>query len=455
MRIGLRPPEAARIHHPQVAEGIVVLHRIERIEPAQAGKRRDPLSLIYLLGLLVLSGALAFLWLNPPVPDVVAEDTTRLDALELRVQTLTAQVSQTADRVVQVEQRPALPAPGVVVPDPIVVVDLAPLEGRLAALEARSAPGASALGADLRPLEERLAALEARPAVGATGATPAPAADLRPLEERLAALEARPVPQMPPPPDLRPLEERLAAVEARPLPEPFPPQGTFTDLMTVSTRLDAVAARQDALAARQTAERAELIAPANVARMDAPSAGTWLKSLPVRRMAWGRMSVRRRARREAPRSTCSAVCRKLPTSITRPMCARTPNLSERAARARSGRPKPASRRPTYHAMKQVESSCPVTQTTIAVFTVSPSANANAALTSTGMPRPRRSIFRKPASAHESLSHWHICRPAIAAGCTGTSSTSGRDEMTIPPGCWEMWRGRPAISPDRSTGTMFG
>ena len=244
---------------PVAATGGAPLER-ERIEPAQAGKRRDPLSLIYLLGLLVLSGALAFLWLNPPVPDVVAEDTTRLDALELRVQTLTAQASQTADRVVQVEQRPALPAPGVVVPDPIVVVDLAPLEGRLAALEARSAPGASAPGADLRPLEERLAALEARPAVGATGATPAPAADLRPLEERLAALEARPVPQMPPPPDLRPLEERLAAVEARPLPEPFPPQGTFTDLMTVSTRLDAVAARQDALAARQTAERAELIA---------------------------------------------------------------------------------------------------------------------------------------------------------------------------------------------------
>ena len=33
-------------------------------------------------------------------------------------------------------------------------------------------------------------------------------------------------------------------------------------------------------------------------------------------------------------------------------------------------------------------------------------------------------------------------PAIAAGCTGTSSTSGRVEITIPPGCWEMWRGRP-------------
>ena len=54
-------------------------------------------------------------------------------------------------------------------------------------------------------------------------------------------------------------------------------------------------------------------------------------------------------------------------------------------------------------------------------------------------------MRKPASEHESLSHWQICRPVIAAGCTGTSSISGREEITIPPGCCEMWRGRPAIS----------
>ena len=44
-----------------------------------------------------------------------------------------------------------------------------------------------------------------------------------------------------------------------------------------------------------------------------------------------------------------------------------------------------------------------------------------------------------------MSHWQIWRPAIAAGCTGTRSISGRVEITIPPGCWEMWRGRPAIS----------
>ena len=71
-------------------------------------------------------------------------------------------------------------------------------------------------------------------------------------------------------------------------------------------------------------------------------------------------------------------------------------------------------------------------------------------TAESIPSPSRSIFRKPASEHESLSHCTICRPAIAHGCTGTSSISGRVEMTMPPGCCEMWRGRPAISEHSST-----
>ena len=66
-----------------------------------------------------------------------------------------------------------------------------------------------------------------------------------------------------------------------------------------------------------------------------------------------------------------------------------------------------------------------------------------------IPSPSRSILRKPASEQESLSHWQSWRPAIAAGCTGTSSTSGRDEITIPPGCCETWRGSPAISEVRN------
>ena len=58
------------------------------------------------------------------------------------------------------------------------------------------------------------------------------------------------------------------------------------------------------------------------------------------------------------------------------------------------------------------------------------------------PSPSRSIFRKPASAQESLSHWTICLPAIAAGTTGQQSINGLVETTIPPECCERWRGKP-------------
>ena len=63
-------------------------------------------------------------------------------------------------------------------------------------------------------------------------------------------------------------------------------------------------------------------------------------------------------------------------------------------------------------------------------------------TADSIPSPSRSIFRKPASAHESLSHCTRLRPSIAEGCTGQRSISGSVEITIPPGCWEAWRGRP-------------
>ncbi len=66
-------------------------------------------------------------------------------------------------------------------------------------------------------------------------------------------------------------------------------------------------------------------------------------------------------------------------------------------------------------------------------------------TAESIPRPSRSILSKPASAQESLSHWTICRPCIAAGTTGQTSSSGWVEITIPPGCWEAWRGSPIAS----------
>src|SRR5216110_3140523 len=66
-------------------------------------------------------------------------------------------------------------------------------------------------------------------------------------------------------------------------------------------------------------------------------------------------------------------------------------------------------------------------------------------TSDSMPSARKSILMKRASSQESLSHWHTTRSSMAARSSGTISTSGRLEMTIPPTCCEMCRGSPAIS----------
>src|SRR5947208_1921678 len=89
-----------------------------------------------------------------------------------------------------------------------------------------------------------------------------------------------------------------------------------------------------------------------------------------------------------------------------------------------------------------------------VFPCSRAMRSIASSTAESIPRPSRSIFRKPASPQLSLSHWQIWRPAIAAGCTGTRSISGLVEITIPPGCWLMCRGRPATAAGRArvTGT---
>ena len=71
-------------------------------------------------------------------------------------------------------------------------------------------------------------------------------------------------------------------------------------------------------------------------------------------------------------------------------------------------------------------------------------------TAESMPSPSRSIFTNPASAQEFLSHWQIWRSRIAAGTTGTNSTSGWALTTMPPECWERWRGSPAACAARKT-----
>ena len=57
------------------------------------------------------------------------------------------------------------------------------------------------------------------------------------------------------------------------------------------------------------------------------------------------------------------------------------------------------------------------------------------------PEPGRSIFRKPASAHESGSQWVMQRaPPSPHGGRGPQSISGCVATIIPPGCCDRWRG---------------
>ena len=58
-----------------------------------------------------------------------------------------------------------------------------------------------------------------------------------------------------------------------------------------------------------------------------------------------------------------------------------------------------------------------------------------------MPSPRRSTLMIPRSAQSSLSHCTTTRPGIAAGSSGTTSSSRPAAITMPPECWPRWRGR--------------
>ena len=134
--------------------------------------RRDFLPVLYLLGFLVLAGALFYLYRNPGTPAGVEQETARVDTLQQQLDAL-------AGRLNTLEQRPAPTA------------DLRPVEARIAALE------------------PRLSALEQRP-------VPPPQPDFGPITARLeasvskqdAALSAQAS-------SLQDIADRLGAVEGR------------------------------------------------------------------------------------------------------------------------------------------------------------------------------------------------------------------------------------------------
>lgn len=147
----------------------------ERVGATAAARKFDALPALYLLGFLVLAGAVIYLYRHPTTAPDAVQETDRSSALRQQVAALEARLSQ-------VESRPA-PAP-VTVPAPVPppAPDLGPLETRIAALETRPSPPAPA-PVDLGTIERRIAGLEQRPAP--------PPPDLSPVTSRLDALAAK------------------------------------------------------------------------------------------------------------------------------------------------------------------------------------------------------------------------------------------------------------------------
>ncbi len=133
-----------------------------RVDGPPQRTRKDLLPLLYLLGFLVLAGSLIYLYRNPSMPAGVEQEAARVDTLQGQLQSL-------ADRLTQLEQRPA-PAPP---------PSLAPFESRIAALERRPVPAPSA-PQDLGPLTTRL-----------DGAVSKQTTDLQGIAARLDAIEGR------------------------------------------------------------------------------------------------------------------------------------------------------------------------------------------------------------------------------------------------------------------------
>ena len=186
-----------------------------RIEGPPPRQRRDFLPALYLLGFLVLAGALFYLYRNPSMPAGVEQEAARGDALQQQVAALTG-------RLDDLERRPAP------MPAPAPSADLGPLEARVSALE----PKTSSLEPRLAALEPGFAALEPK---------------LSELEQKVSALEQRPGP---PPPDFGPV---IAQVDAGFSKQDAELSKQAAGLLDLAGQLDAVQRRAAELLSLQAA----------------------------------------------------------------------------------------------------------------------------------------------------------------------------------------------------------
>ncbi len=170
-----------------------------RIDPPPQRRRMDVLPVLYLLGFLVLAGALAYLYINPIAPPQPPEQASQVGTLQEQVAGLKSQLDQLATR-------PA-PAPTASPALTEMQTQLAALNQRLSDLANRPAPAATAPPGQAQ-IQSRLDDLDRKIATLSATSSAAPAG-LAALGAQVQALQSRP------PVDLGPLTGRIQASENR------------------------------------------------------------------------------------------------------------------------------------------------------------------------------------------------------------------------------------------------
>ncbi len=193
-----------------------------RVEGPPPQPRRDFLPALYLLGFLVLAGALFYLYRNPSTPAGMEQQTARVDTLQQQLDALggrlnelerrpaptvnlgplDARIAGLEPRLSAVEQRP------VPVPQP----DFGPITAQLEASVSKQDAALSKQASTLQDLGDRLGAVEGRVAT----AEKQDAASFQGLADRLGAVEGQVAAmQVQDVASFQGLTERLGAVEGQ------------------------------------------------------------------------------------------------------------------------------------------------------------------------------------------------------------------------------------------------
>ena len=199
-----------------------------RIEPSISAKKTDWLPIVYLVGFLVLAGAMYFLWQNPPETRLAAQDAGKVDTLQ-------AQVASLRDTVTRLEQQKPPPAGPSTAEFALLLGQVNTLAGKPAASEA-----------EVQTLQQQMMQFAQRPT-----ATPEQVAQLTQQVQGLAlTVQGLPKQTL----DIGPLTQKIEELEKRPV---FDPAGMDGKLGQLSAQLGGQTAQLADKVQQQEAKSAE------------------------------------------------------------------------------------------------------------------------------------------------------------------------------------------------------